>query len=148
MTVTTLEAACHDDMTAYIKGLEGSRHSESLRGWLFQLAHSSDTSMSTLTVSVASHLDSDLQDSLFIAGNTTPGLPWWLRGKESACQYRRGRLDPCVRKIPWRRKWQSIPIFLPGKSYGQRGLVGYSPWGRKRVVHDLATKQRHNTHKI
>ena len=88
MTVTTLEAACHDDMTAYIKGLEGSRHSESLRGWLFQLAHSSDTSMSTLTVSVASHLDSDLQDSLFIAGNTTPGLPWWLRGRESACQAR------------------------------------------------------------
>ena len=30
-----------------------------------------------------------------------------------------------------RRKWQLIPIFLPGESHGQRSLVGYSPWGRK-----------------
>ena len=36
-----------------------------------------------------------------------------------------------VGKIPWRRKWQAIPISLPGKSHGQRSLVGYSPWGRK-----------------
>ena len=28
---------------------------------------------------------------------------------------------------PWRRKWQPIPVFLPGESYGQRNLVGYSP---------------------
>ena len=31
----------------------------------------------------------------------------------------------------WRRKWQPTPVFLPGKSYGWRSLVGYSPWGRK-----------------
>ena len=31
----------------------------------------------------------------------------------------------------WRRKWQSTPVLLPGKSHGQRGLVGYSPWDRK-----------------
>ena len=36
-----------------------------------------------------------------------------------------------VRKIPWRRKWQPIPVFLPEKSHGQRSLVGYSPKGRK-----------------
>ena len=34
--------------------------------------------------------------------------------------------DPWVRKIPWRRKWQPTPAFLPGKSHGQRKLVGYS----------------------
>ena len=28
-------------------------------------------------------------------------------------------------------KWQSIPALLPGKSYGQRSLIGYSAWGRK-----------------
>ena len=39
--------------------------------------------------------------------------------------------DPWVGKIPWRRKWYPIPIFLPGKSHGQRRLVGYSPWGHK-----------------
>ena len=33
--------------------------------------------------------------------------------------------------FPWRRKWQSTPVFLPGKSNGQRGLAGYSPWGPK-----------------
>ena len=41
------------------------------------------------------------------------------------------RFDPWVRKIPWRRKWQLTPVFLPGKSHGQRSLVGYSPWGQK-----------------
>ena len=32
-----------------------------------------------------------------------------------------------------RRKWQSTPGLLPGKSHGQRSLVGYSPWGRKEL---------------
>ena len=35
--------------------------------------------------------------------------------------------------IFWRREWQSTPVFLPGKSHGQRSLVGYSPWGRKEL---------------
>ena len=38
---------------------------------------------------------------------------------------------PGVRKIPWRRKWQHTPVFLPEKSHGQRSLAGYSPWGHK-----------------
>ena len=54
-------------------------------------------------------------------------LPWWLPDKESMCQCRRLRFDPKVRKIPWRKKWQSAPVFLPGRSHGQRRLVGYSP---------------------
>ena len=41
--------------------------------------------------------------------------------------------DPWVGKIPWRRKWQPTPVFLPGESPGQRSLVGYSQWGHKRV---------------
>ena len=36
-----------------------------------------------------------------------------------------------VRNIPWSRKWQRTPVFLPGKFHGQRSLAGYSPWGRK-----------------
>ena len=39
---------------------------------------------------------------------------------------------PWVGKIPWRRKWQSTPVLLPGKSHGQRSLVAYSPWGCKQ----------------
>ncbi|CAI9169407.1 unnamed protein product [Rangifer tarandus platyrhynchus] len=42
---------------------------------------------------------------------------------------RRPGFDPWVGKFPWRRKWQPAPVFLPGKSHGQRSLVGYSPWG-------------------
>ena len=36
-----------------------------------------------------------------------------------------------VRKFPWRREWQSTPVFLPGKSHGQGNLVSCSPWAHK-----------------
>ena len=54
--------------------------------------------------------------------------------KESACQCRRCKtcqFDPWFGKIPWRRKCQPTPVFLPGTSHGQRSLAGFSPWGRK-----------------
>ena len=35
------------------------------------------------------------------------------------------------RKILWSRKWHPTPVPLPGKSYGRRSMIGYSPWGRK-----------------
>ena len=63
------------------------------------------------------------------------GLPTWCSGKEpeSAYQHRGCRFSSLVGKIPWRKKWQSTPVFLPGKSCGQRSLVGYIPWGRKET---------------
>ena len=51
------------------------------------------------------------------------------RSKEPACQFRRcerHRFNPWVRKIPWRRKWQPTPVFMPEESHGQRSLAGYS----------------------
>ena len=36
------------------------------------------------------------------------------------------------------------PVFLPGKSHGQRSLAGYSLWGHKGVRHDLEIKQQHS----
>ena len=42
-------------------------------------------------------------------------------------------LNPWTRKIPWSRKWQLTPIFLTGKSHGQRSLVGCSPGCRKKL---------------
>ena len=36
-------------------------------------------------------------------------------------------------KIPWRRKWQPTPVFLPGESHGQRSFTGYSPQGCKML---------------
>jgi len=38
--------------------------------------------------------------------------PWWLSGKESPAM-QETQVDPWVRRIPWRRKWQHIPVFLP-----------------------------------
>ena len=43
------------------------------------------------------------------------------------------RVHPLVGKIPWRRQWQSSPIFLPGEFHGQRSLTGYSAWGCKEL---------------
>ena len=43
----------------------------------------------------------------------------------------RHRFDPWVGKIPWSRKWQPIPVLLPGKSHGRLSLRGYSPWSHK-----------------
>ena len=40
---------------------------------------------------------------------------------------------------PWSRKWQPTPVFLPGRSHGQRSPVGYSPWAH-RVVQDCVTE--------
>ena len=50
-------------------------------------------------------------------------------------------------KIPWRRKLQPTPVFLPRKSHGQRSLASYSPWGDKRAGYDLAIKQQQNPKK-
>ena len=56
-------------------------------------------------------------------------LPQWLSSKGAT--YNAGvkdtRVNPWVGKIPWRRKWQLILVFLPGESYGQRILASYSP---------------------
>ena len=61
------------------------------------------------------------------------GLPWWLRWWSVCLQCRRPGFDPWVRKILWRRKWQSTAALLPGKSHGWRSLIGYSPWGHKEL---------------
>ena len=68
--------------------------------------------------------------------------PWWLSGKESTCQCRRQGFNPWFQKIPWRGKWQSIPVFLPGEPHGQRSLACYSQW----VYKELDMTQWQNTH--
>ena len=59
------------------------------------------------------------------------GFPGDASGKEPACRCRRLEFDSWDGKIPGRRAWQSTPVFLPGNSYGQRSLEGYSLWGCK-----------------
>ena len=52
-------------------------------------------------------------------------------------------LIPGLGRIPYRRKWQPDPVFLPRKFHGQRSLVGYSPQSRKK----LEMTERLNTRK-
>ena len=61
-------------------------------------------------------------------------FPGGSSGKEHTCQcrgHKRQGFGSWDGKIPWRRKWQPTPVFLPGESHGQKSLVGYSPQGRK-----------------
>jgi len=53
--------------------------------------------------------------------------------KESACHVGDKGLILGSGQFPWRRKWQPTPVFLPGEPHGQRSMVGYSPWGCKKV---------------
>ena len=63
-----------------------------------------------------------------------PGFPGGSVVKNppaSAGDIRNVGLTPGSKKMPWRRKWQPTPVFLPGKSHGQKSLTGYNPWGHK-----------------
>ena len=67
-------------------------------------------------------------------------LPWWLSGKESACQCRRSRFDPWVGKIPWKGNGNPLQYsFLENPQTEERG--GLQSMGSQRVRHDWATKQ-------
>ena len=68
--------------------------------------------------------------------------------KASACNVRDlisiPGLNPLVGKIPWRRKWQLTPVFLPGKSHGWGSLASYSPQSCKELD---TTEQLTHKHK-
>ena len=68
-----------------------------------------------------------------------------VTGKESAA-IQETQFSSCLRKSPWRRRCQPTPVFLPGKSPGQRSLAGYSPLGRKSrtQLSDLTTNHHHH----
>ena len=63
------------------------------------------------------------------------GPPTWLSGKEylPMQEMQKTWVWSLGWEDPWRRKWQPTPVFLPGKSHGQRSLAGYSPRGHKEL---------------
>ena len=71
-------------------------------------------------------------------------LPWWLRWWSICLQCGRPGFKPWVGKIPWRRKWQSIPVLLPGKSHGQRSLVGYGVAKSRTRLSDFTHSLTHH----
>ena len=86
----------------------------------------------------------------YLCLQTFKNLKWllgWLSGKDSTSQcrrHKRRRFSLCVRKIPWRRKWQPPPIFLLGAFHGQGTLIGYSP----RSHMELDATERLGTQKV
>ena len=74
------------------------------------------------------------------------GFPGGANGKESTCQCKKSKrlkFDPWFGEIPWSRKWQPTPVFLPGELHEQRNLEGYSPRGCKEsdMTEQLSTKK-------
>ena len=95
------------------------------RGAWWATVHGVTKSQTQLKQISMQHVLSFTQESM--------GLPWWLISKESACQCRRLGFDPWVEKMPWRRKQQPTPVFLPGKSHGQREPGRLQSMGSQRV---------------
>ena len=58
----------------------------------------------------------------------------WLRWCRICLQGGKPRFDPWVKRIPWRREWLPIPVFMPGEFHGQMSLVGYSPLSHKEWI--------------
>ena len=52
------------------------------------------------------------------------------------------QVQSLVQEDPLEKEMATHPVFLPEKSYGQKNLAGYSPWGHKRFGHNLVTKQQ------
>ena len=76
-------------------------------------------------------MDFTLSSFLMVAGRISSLVTQWERILLQCRRRERCGFDPWAGKIPRRRKWQPTPVFLPGESYGRRGLAGYGPWGHK-----------------
>ena len=68
-------------------------------------------------------------------------LPLQCRWLQTRLQCRRCEFKPWVRKMPWIRKWQPAPVFLPGEVHRQRSLVSYSSRGHQEL--DMAEYAGH-----
>ena len=70
---------------------------------------------------------------MFLAVFSLLGASLVAQMVKTCLQSRRPGFNPWLGKIPQRREWPPTPVFLPGESHGQRGLVGCSPRGRKEL---------------
>ena len=82
------------------------------------------TSLRFLTLSVV------VFKAVYSCSGASQVAQWW----RICLRLRRHRFNSWVGKIPWRRKWKPTSGFVPGKSHGQRSLVGCSPWGQRKEL--------------
>ena len=87
-------------------------------------------------------MDPTLEYAFLEQQNSFPDVQW-VKNLPAVQETQRWGFDPWVRNIPWRRKWQFTPVFLPEKSHGQRILTGQNPKGRKELetTEQLSSKQ-------
>ena len=58
------------------------------------------------------------------------------------------RVQSLGQEDPLEKEMQPTPVFLPGEVHGQRRLVGYKSWGRRRVRHELVTKKQYKFERV
>ena len=75
--------------------------------------------------------DSPPKPQIDITGVEASQVAQWVKNLPAMQETGLRGFDPWDRKIPWRRAWQPTPVFLPGKSHGQRSLACYSPYNQK-----------------
>ena len=68
-----------------------------------------------------------------LKGIMFPLFPLWLSWERIRVPCGKPGFDPWVGKIPWRRKWHTTPVVLPGEFHGQWSLASYSPWDHKEL---------------
>ena len=81
-------------------------------------------------------------------GTLQRGFPDGTSGKESPCQVQETWVWFLSLEDTLRKKWQPTPVFLLEEYHGQRSLLGSSPWGRKRVGQEWASKHTHTPYKL
>ena len=92
--------------------------------FLAQLVFISTDWIGLISEEITHHSISSLYFMIFPGGSA-------VKSPSAVQETQRRRFDPWVRKIPWRRAWQHIPVVLLGKTHRQRILVGSGPWVAK-----------------
>ena len=82
---------------------------------------------------------------LLVLRSEVLGFPGGSDGTKICLQCTRPGFDPWVGKIPWKRKWQPTPVFLPGEFHGQRGACWAAFIGLHRVRQYWVTNTFLNT---
>ena len=95
--------------------------------------------LSSVDVRITSYIFLSVPFFLMNSSVLDKGFPGGIGGKEHASQFRRHKrcgLHLCVGKIPWRRAWQSTPVFLPGESPCTKEPGRLQSIGSQRVRRD------------